>query len=95
MAGQDEYENIIKKSNFLQYDGDTSYLVLASYNCILKVHLPKVKLTDINQKIRQLYELLILDMNQLQSKIFSMIKTYHKQLSKVVLEFDHENILIN
>ena len=85
----------MSQSQYLFYDQDKSYLVLKDYKFILKVNLPRVNLVQTHVKLKDIIDCLFLEMSSFQSKVFSMIKNYHKDMHRVVLEFDINNILVN
>lgn len=83
------------KSQYLFYDQDKSYLVFEDYKFILKVNLPKINFVSVHVKMKDMVDSLFLEMSCFQSKVYSMIKNYHKDMHRVVLEFDIANILVN
>jgi hypothetical protein len=79
----------------LYYDGEESTVIIPFYQFAIKVNEKNADLFDLSIQISEILDELMFEMHKRQSNSQALIKAYHKDLTKVILQFNKKSEIVN
>lgn len=90
------YKDIQQNTNFLYKVDAKYYLNFSKFGFAVGLNSKlKIDFFSLKENIEGIVNNFVAMVHQRQSKSLAMIKFYHRNLKKIILEFDLDNILIN
>ena len=90
-----EYHELNEKTSLLYFTNTETMINMKEYNYAIVINQPLKDLYSVSNSLMFIQDSLLLSLHQSQSSNQAHIKSYHKDLTKVVLTFDLESKLID